>query len=184
MQVRSTTLREVKVLEPRVFTDDRGWMFESWSRQRYADVGIPQDFVQANHSHSVAGVVRGLHYQLGSGQAKLVRVVRGRILDVAVDVRQGSPTFGQWTSAVLSSENHHQMYIPPGFAHGFMSLEESDVLYLMSDFYQPSLERGILWQDPELALPWPEAGGILSAKDQILPRLADVGSTDLPAWKA
>jgi len=183
MQLCPTDLAEVKVIEPRVFSDERGWLFEAWSHHRYAEeLGIPHAFVQSNHSHSVADVVRGLHYQLGHGQAKLVRVVRGRILDVAVDVRRGSPTFGQCTRAVLSAENRRQMYIPSGFAHGFMALEESDVLYLMSDRYRPEQERGIQWTDPALGLPWPEAGGVVSPRDRVLPLLEDVAAADLPSF--
>ena len=135
MQVRPTDLAEVLVLKPRVFSDARGSIFEAWSQRRYAEIGISESFVQSNHSHSVAGAVRGLHFQLGTGQAKLVRVVRGRVLDIAVDVRLGSPSFGHWTSQVISAENRLQMFIPVGFAHGFMALEDSDVLYLMSDHY-------------------------------------------------
>jgi len=181
VQVRPTDIPEVKILEPKVFSDDRGWLCETWSQERYARAGIPHTFVQSNHSHSVAGVVRGMHYQLGDGQAKLVWVVRGRILDVALDLRTGSPTFGRWTSTELSSENRLQMYIPAGFAHGFMALEDCDVLYLMSDRYRPSLERGICWRDPALALPWPGDHATLSEKDRQLPLLANVNARNLPA---
>jgi dTDP-4-dehydrorhamnose 3,5-epimerase len=180
MQVRATALAGIQIIEPRVFHDDRGWLFESWSEQRYREAGIAASFVQTNHSHSKAGVVRGLHYQLGSGQSKLISVVRGRILDIAVDLRRGSPTFGQHIQEELSAENRRQVFIPAGFAHGFMALEDSDVLYMMSDVYRPELERGIAWHDPALGLPWPDSGGILSEKDRALPLLADMAPADLP----
>lgn len=181
MQVRPTLFPEVKCIEPRVFADDRGWLFETWSAERYAAAGIDTTFVQSNHSHSKQGVVRGLHYQLGAGQAKLVWVPRGRILDVAVDIRPGSPTFGRAVVVELSAHNRRQLFIPTGFAHGFLALEESDVLYMMSDRYQPALERGIAWRDPSLGLPWPEAGGVMSPRDAVLPLLASVPESDLPS---
>lgn len=180
MQVRPTDIPEVKILEPTVFRDDRGWLAETWSQERYTQAGISHPFVQSNHSHSVAGVVRGLHYQLDPGQAKLVWVVRGRILDVALDLRRGSATFGRWTSTELSAQNRLQMYIPTGFAHGFIALEDCDVLYLMSDGYRPALERGVCWRDPALGLPWPGDHARLSDKDRQLPFLADVLPADLP----
>lgn len=182
MQVRATRFPEVKRIEPRHFGDARGQLLELWSRPRYAAHGIPTDFVQANHSINRAGAVRGLHFRVGVGQEKLVWVVRGRILDVVLDIRRGSPTFGTWTSVELSADNHHQLYIPAGFAHGFVALEDAEVQYLLSDCYRPELERGVSWRDPSLALPWPGTGAVLSDRDAALPRLADVSESDFPPY--
>lgn len=174
MQVIETKLPGVLIVEPRVFEDARGFFFESYSYREYAAHGIKDVFVQDNHSKSVRGVLRGLHYQTAPGQAKLVRVAVGEVFDVAVDIRWGSPTFGQWVGVILSAENRRQLYIPVGFAHGFcVTSEVAEFLYKCSNYYSPQDERGIAWNDPDIAIPWPVAEPILSARDQRHPRLRD-----------
>lgn len=174
MQVIETQLPDVLIIEPDVYGDDRGFFFESYSYRKYADQGISDDFVQDNHSRSTYGVVRGLHYQALPGQAKLVRVVAGEVYDVAVDIRHGSPTFGQWVGVTLSAENHRQLYVPVGFAHGFcVTSDVAEFLYKVSSYYAPDLERGIAWDDPDLAIDWPVDVPVLSARDQVHPRLVD-----------
>jgi len=185
MQVIPTDLPGVLLIEPRVFGDARGFFLETYQAQRYAAAGIPGPFVQANHSHSQQGVLRGLHYQLRFPQQKLVWVTRGEVFDVAVDIRQGSPTFGRWVGVVLTADNHRQLYIPAGFAHGFCVLSDSaDFLYTCDDFYHPEDEGGILWCDPDLAISWPVSAPILSPKDQGYPRLADVPRACLPLYES
>jgi dTDP-4-dehydrorhamnose 3,5-epimerase len=171
----------VRLIRPRRFGDERGWFMETFNRARYAELGITCTFVQDNHSMSRdVGVLRGLHYQAQPhGQDKLVRCVRGRIWDVAVDVRAGSPTFAQWVAAELSAENGDQLFVPVGFAHGFVTLEpHTEVEYKVSGDYAPDCEGGVAWNDPRLALPWPlpESGPTLSAKDQILPPLDEANT--------
>jgi dTDP-4-dehydrorhamnose 3,5-epimerase len=183
MKIVGTTLPEVRVIEPRVFDDERGFFLEICTRHKLAEVGVTVDFVQDNLSHSRAGVLRGLHYQLGAGQAKLIKLVTGRVLDVAVDVRRGSPTFGAWEAVELDAQAHRMVYIPAGFAHGFFTLEEADVLYKCSDRYQPELERGIAWDDPTLAINWPSASPQLSERDTRLPGLDQVSAADLPHYE-
>jgi dTDP-4-dehydrorhamnose 3,5-epimerase len=163
-----TSLPDVFVLEPRVFGDERGFFFESYNQQNMSKVGIADTFVQDNHSSSSRNVLRGLHYQLKHPQAKLVRVVEGEILDVAVDVRKNSPTFGLWEAVRLSGDNKRMLWIPVGFAHGFRVLSErAQVLYKATDFYSPEHERTILWSDPDLKINWElDAEPIVSAKDQ------------------
>ena len=168
MQAIPTALAGVLILEPTVFGDARGFFLESYNRRRFAAAtGVDPQFVQDNHSRSAKGVLRGLHYQIEQAQGKLVRVVRGTVWDVAVDIRQGSPTFGQWVAEELSEDNHRQLWIPPGFAHGFVVLSETaDFLYKTTDYYAPQYERCIAWNDPQLAIAWPYAGAPqLSAKD-------------------
>ncbi len=167
MQVHDTELKEVKLLEPRVFADSRGFFLESYNQRTMAELGIREQFVQDNHSRSQRGVLRGLHYQLTQPQGKLVRAVRGEVFDVAVDLRRSSPTFGQWTGRRLSEENHHMLWIPAGFGHGFLVLSEvAEVLYKATDFYAPQGERSVLWNDPAIGIVWPDAGEVsLSAKD-------------------
>lgn len=182
MNVLATPLPGVLVVETRVFSDQRGFFVETYHQQRYWDAGIEMTFVQDNHSHSLKGTLRGLHYQLNHPQGKLVRVVLGEVFDVAVDIRRGSPWFGQWFGEFLSAENKKQMYIPPGFAHGFCVLSEmADFLYKCTDFYHPQDEYGIAWNDPDLAIDWPLAQPILSAKDTALPKLQDA-KNQLPAY--
>ncbi|QXH95284.1 dTDP-4-dehydrorhamnose 3,5-epimerase [Pseudomonas ogarae] len=169
MNVIATRLPDVLVIEPKVFGDDRGFFYESFNARAFAEAtGCTLQFVQDNHSRSTRGVLRGLHYQIEQAQGKLVRVTAGEVLDVAVDIRRSSPTFGQWASVRLSAQNHRQLWVPPGFAHGFVVLSESaDFLYKTTDYYAPSAERCIRWDDPQLAIDWELDGTpILSAKDQ------------------
>ncbi|RKH12727.1 dTDP-4-dehydrorhamnose 3,5-epimerase [Corallococcus sp. CA053C] len=174
MKVRPTELPEVLLLEPRVFGDSRGFFVETFHAQRYADAGIPGTFVQDNLSRSVKGTLRGLHFQEPNGQGKLVQVLAGSVWDVVVDVRKGSPTFGRWMGAELSSGNKWQLWIPPGFAHGFCVLSDSaDFFYKCTAQYAPESERSVLWNDPDLAIPWPVREPLLSEKDQRAPRLKD-----------
>jgi len=177
MKVTPTALPEVVLIEPRVFRDDRGFFFESFNEHLFEQaVGGPVRFVQDNHSHSTRDVLRGLHYQVERTQGKLVRVVNGAIFDVAVDLRRSSPRFGRWVGYTLSAANHHQLFVPEGFAHGFLVVSESaDVLYKTTDYWAPGAERCILWDDPSLAIPWPTGGSapILSAKDREGVALAD-----------
>jgi dTDP-4-dehydrorhamnose 3,5-epimerase len=167
MQIHTTNLAEVKLLEPRVFADSRGFFLESYNQRTFAELGIRDAFVQDNHSRSERGVLRGVHYQLVQPQGKLVRAVRGEIFDVAVDLRRNSSTFGQWTGHLLSEENKQMLWIPAGFGHGFLVLSPvAEVLYKATDFYAPQGERSILWNDPAMGIQWPDAGTpILSAKD-------------------
>ena len=169
MKATPTTIPDVLLLEPLVFGDARGFFFESFNAKTFADAtGVQADFVQDNHSRSGRGVLRGLHYQVLQPQGKLVRVVRGAAFDVAVDLRRGAATFGQWAGAELSEENHHQLWVPAGFAHGFLVLSDSaDFLYKTTDYYAPQHERCIAWNDPDLGIAWPDVGAApsLSAKD-------------------
>ena len=169
MKVIDTALPGVLILEPRVFGDARGFFMESYNRRVFAEVtGQDVEFVQDNHSRSAKGVLRGLHYQLRQPQGKLVRAVRGAIFDVAVDIRRGSPTFGQWTGVELSEDNRRQLWVPAGLAHGFVVLSEAaEVLYKTTDYYAPEHERSIAWNDPALGIRWPVTGEpALSGKDQ------------------
>lgn len=181
MKATRTSIADVIVFEPRVFGDERGFFFESFNRRAFEEAtGITGDFVQDNHSRSLKGVLRGLHYQLApKAQGKLVRVVQGEVFDVAVDIRKGSPSFGQWVGEILSAENRRQLWIPPGFAHGFLTLSESaEFLYKTTDTYSPAHERSILWNDPELGIEWPLDGPpIVSAKDATGTRLAEAELT-------
>lgn len=169
MEFEPTRIPEVVLIRPRVFGDARGYFFESWEQRKFAAAGLDKTFVQDNHSHSSRGVLRGLHYQITQPQGKLVRVATGTVFDVAVDIRRRSPTFGQWAGAVLSEENHCMLWVPPGFAHGYVVLSDSaDFLYRCTDFYSPRDERSIRWNDPELSIDWhiPEGSvPVLSDKD-------------------
>jgi dTDP-4-dehydrorhamnose 3,5-epimerase len=170
MNVTPTAIPGVLIIEPKVFGDARGFFYESFNQNAFNEAtGTNHQFVQDNHSRSGKGVLRGLHYQIQQPQGKLVRVVRGAVFDVAVDIRKSSPTFGQWVGVELSEENHRQMWVPPGFAHGFLVTSESvDFLYKTTDYYAPEYERCIAWNDPALAISWPLAGNTpqLSIKDQ------------------
>lgn len=170
MNIIQTNIPDVLILEPRVFGDTRGFFLESWNENSFNQaIGKNVHFVQDNHSRSAIGVLRGLHYQLTQPQGKLVRVPQGRVFDVAVDLRQGSPTFGHWTGAELSGENQRQMWIPKGFAHGFLVLSESaDFLYKTTDYYHPASEQTLMWNDPSIGIQWPDVSSELklSAKDQ------------------
>ncbi|ELY5816874.1 dTDP-4-dehydrorhamnose 3,5-epimerase [Cronobacter turicensis] len=176
MNVIQTAIPDVLILEPKVFGDDRGFFFESFNQRIFEEaVGRKVEFVQDNHSKSAKGVMRGLHYQLAPhAQAKLVRCLQGAIYDVAVDIRLGSPTFGQWVGAELSAENKHQIWIPEGFAHGFIALEHNtEILYKTNDFYSKECERSIKWDDEQLNIAWPEKAGIISEKDAMAPAFSN-----------
>ena len=181
MKVIPTELAEVLIIEPQVFGDARGFFLETYQQQRYAAAGLPQTFVQDNHACSAPGTLRGLHYQVKHPQGKLVRCVRGAIFDVAVDIRRGSPTFAQWVGVELSAENKRQLYIPPGFAHGYCVPQvESEVEYKCTDFYRPEDESGVIWNDPGIGIRWPVAQPRLSEKDGGYAPLR-LERTDLPA---
>ncbi len=176
MKVTRGLLPEVLIMEPRVFGDERGFFLESYNRHTFADAsGVDSDFVQDNHSRSAANVLRGLHYQMQQPQGKLVRVVAGEIFDVAVDLRRSSPSFGRWMGHCLSAENKHVLWIPAGFAHGFLALKAStEVLYKTTDYYAPEHERCVLWNDPAIGIEWPLDGvPLVSEKDSRGLRLAE-----------
>jgi dTDP-4-dehydrorhamnose 3,5-epimerase len=167
MQITPTTIPDVKIIEPRVFGDDRGFFMESWNANAFAQAGLDLTFVQDNHSKSAKGVLRGLHYQIGPAQGKLVRVIAGSVFDVAVDMRRSSPTFGRWVGETLSAANKRMLWIPEGFAHGFLSLEDgTEFLYKCTALYAPSAEHCIVWNDPAIAIDWPMDGTpLVSPKD-------------------
>jgi dTDP-4-dehydrorhamnose 3,5-epimerase len=170
-----TKLDGVVLVEPQVFGDDRGFFVETFSRDAWREMGVDAEFVQHNHSRSVQGTLRGIHFQTEPGQAKLVRCVRGEILDVAVDLRRGSPTYGQWEGHVLSDANHHQLYVPVGFGHGFAVLSDvADVAYQVSSYYVAETESGIAWDDPDVGVDWRVPEPLLSDRDKQAPRLAEV----------
>jgi dTDP-4-dehydrorhamnose 3,5-epimerase len=183
VRVAPTALPGVVLIQPDVHADGRGFFLETYQAERYCEHGIEGPFVQDNHSQSVAGTLRGLHLQTRRPQGKLIRVIEGEIFDVAVDVRRGSPAFGQWVGVTLSSGNFTQCYVPPGFAHGFCVVSPiAQVEYKCTDLYDPTSEIGIAWNDPELGIPWPVEQPILSARDSRHPRLADL-LEKLPAWQ-
>lgn len=168
MRFVPTTIPDVIVFEPDVFGDDRGFFMETWRKKDFAEAGIGPDFVQDNHSKSAQGILRGLHYQIPNPQGKLVRVISGKVFDVAIDLRRNSPTFGKWVSEIISSENKKQVWVPQGFAHGFLVMSESaEFVYKCTDYYAPQHERCIVWDDPELGIEWPklEHDPVLSEKD-------------------
>ena len=175
MNAIETSLPGVLLLEPKVFGDARGFFMESWNRQTFAEHGLELDFVQDNHSRSTKGVLRGLHYQLNNPQGKLVRVTSGAVFDVAVDLRRSSTHFGQWTGYELSAENQRMLWVPPGFAHGFLVLSDSaDFMYKTTAYYAPQWDRGVRWDDPGIGIAWPlDDAPTLSTKDQVLPLLKD-----------
>jgi dTDP-4-dehydrorhamnose 3,5-epimerase len=176
MKVSHSKLKGCVIIEPRVFGDDRGFFLETFQAVRYEqEAGIDLPFVQDNHSRSARGVLRGLHFQKTKPQGKLVRVVRGEVYDVAVDIRKGSPTFGEWEGVILSEDNKKQFWVPPGFAHGFVVLSDTaDFEYKCTDYYDPSDEGSILWSDADLNIPWPIANPVLSTKDESAKRLVDL----------
>ena len=187
MKITESEIPGVKLIEPKVFGDERGFFLETFNATRYAEAGIEGRFVQDNMSRSAKGIVRGLHLQREPhAQGKLVWVVEGSVLDVAVDVRVGSPTFGKWAAYELSAENKRQLWIPPGFAHGFCVTSESALfLYKCTDVYHPELEVGVLRNDPELGIPWRTSGDpVVSEKDQKHPRLREIDPALLPRWRA
>jgi dTDP-4-dehydrorhamnose 3,5-epimerase len=183
VRVVPTAVPGVLIVEPDVHADGRGFFVETYHAERYREHGIDGPFVQDNHSRSAAGTIRGLHLQLLRPQGKLVRVIEGEVYDVSVDVRRGSPTFGQWVAVTLTAENFKQCYVPPGFAHGFCVVSPiAQVEYKCTDFYDPAGEVGIAWNDPGLAISWPVREPLLSARDRHHPTLADL--TDrLPTWR-
>jgi dTDP-4-dehydrorhamnose 3,5-epimerase len=173
-----TKLEGVVLLEPTVHGDARGFMVETFRRDAWTELGVDVEFVQHNHSRSAAGTLRGLHFQTEPGQAKLVRCPRGKIFDVAVDLRRGSSTYGQWEGHVLDDERHRQLFVPAGFAHGFAVLSDvADVTYLLSSLYDPATESGIAWDDPDVGVEWPVAEPLLSERDKSAPRLAEVADS-------
>lgn len=173
-----TKLDDLVLLEPEVHGDARGFMVETYRRDTWADLGVNVEFVQHNHSRSSRGTLRGLHFQTEPGQAKLVRCPRGRIFDVAVDLRRGSPTYGQWEGHELDDEAHRQLFVPAGFGHGFAVLsEEADVAYLLSSTYDPATEAGIAWDDPDIGVEWPVDDPLLSERDKQAPHLSDIADS-------
>ena len=185
MNVVQTKLPGVIIFEPDVFGDDRGCFLETWNQQRYEDAGITEIFLQDNVSFSKRGVLRGLHFQYPQSQGKLVQVLSGEVVDVAVDIRLNSPTFSQWVSVTLSQSNHKQMYVPPGFAHGFCVVSETAIFsYKCTDYYNSSTEGGIIWNDPDIGIDWSIAQPLLSKKDAEYPRLRDIPCEKLPTFEA
>ena len=184
MNVIETPLPGVVLLEPKVFGDHRGFFLETFQADRYRHAGIAGPFVQDNHSRSTRGVLRGLHFQRHHPQGKLVSVATGHVFDVAVDIRHGSPTFGQWYGAELSEENHRQLYVPAGFAHGFLVLSETaDFLYKCTDLYHPEDEGGVIWNDPGIGIEWPINAPKLSEKDTRYRPLAEMTADELPSYE-
>jgi dTDP-4-dehydrorhamnose 3,5-epimerase len=181
LNVIQTSLPGVCIVEPKVFADDRGFFLETYNAARFREAGLPDTFVQDNHSRSRRGVLRGLHYQEPNAQGKLIRCTRGAIFDVAVDIRIGSPAFGQWVSVELTPDNQRMLWVPAGFAHGFLALQdETDVLYKVTALYDGKADRSILWNDPKIGIPWPTTEPLLAPKDGNAPRLADAPL--LPAY--
>lgn len=183
MKITATRLPGVLIIEPDVFGDDRGFFMETYHQARYEELGIKARFVQDNLSYSRRGVLRGLHYQYPHSQGKLVYVLKGEVFDVAVDVRVGSPHYGQWVGVTLSEKNKRQLFIPEGFAHGFVVVsDEALFAYKCTDFYHPEAEGGIIWDDPDLGIEWPEMKPVLSSKDAAYPRLCQIDPGRLPVY--
>lgn len=183
MRAASTSLAGVVVIEPEIFGDARGFFFETYHQAKFAALGLPAQFVQDNHSRSMYRTLRGLHYQLNFPQAKLCRVVAGEVLDVVVDIRLGSPTFGKWNAVVLSAENKRQIFVPRGFAHGFVVRSDAaEFLYKCDEFYHPEDEYGVAWDDPALAILWEVSDPIMSAKDRNYPALSAIAAGNLPRY--
>jgi dTDP-4-dehydrorhamnose 3,5-epimerase len=183
MKVIETSLPGVLIIEPRIFDDERGFFMETYHEKRYREAGVDLCFLQDNFSYSIYGTLRGLHYQYPHGQAKLVQVLLGKVFDVAVDIRRGSPTFGQWCGEYLSDKNRRQLLIPEGYAHGFCVLSETALfIYKCTDFYAPESEGGILWSDPDLGIEWPVDNPLLSEKDSNYQCLGDVPADHLPIY--
>lgn len=175
MNIRDGRLAGIKIIEPRLFEDSRGFFMESYNAKKLAAHGITMNFVQDNHSSSAKGVLRGLHFQINPGQDKIVRVVSGEVFDVVVDIRRDSPTFGQWESFIISASNHTMVFIPKGFAHGFCALTHNvEFLYKCSEYYAPADERGIIWNDPSIGIEWPISEPVLSDKDTKYPSIKDL----------
>jgi dTDP-4-dehydrorhamnose 3,5-epimerase len=173
-----TRLDGVALIEPQVFGDERGFFVETFSREAWRELGVDVEFVQHNHSRSVKGTLRGIHFQTEPGQAKLLRCVRGEILDVAVDLRRGSPTYGQWEAHVLNDVKHRQLFVPVGFGHGFAVLSDvADVAYQVSSYYDPATEAGIAWDDPAVGVEWGVESPLLSERDKSAPTLAEIADS-------
>ncbi|QSX36042.1 dTDP-4-dehydrorhamnose 3,5-epimerase [Shewanella sedimentimangrovi] len=184
MKVIKTKIKDLVVIEPKIFGDERGFFYEMFQSERYKNAGINENFVQDNRSRSAKGVLRGLHFQKNKPQGKLVSVTIGEVFDVAVDLRKDSETFGQFESVLLTGENKLQFYVPPGFAHGFCVLSESaDFQYKCTDYYDPSDESGLIWNDPDLNIPWPISSPLLSEKDMTLPTLAEIKYKIINGWE-
>jgi len=184
MQVVETNLPGIIVFEPDVFGDHRGWFIETFNAERYKEAGLEAEFVQDNVSFSSRGILRGLHFQNPVSQGKLVQVLDGEVFDVAVDIRKGSPDFGKWHGEVLSVENHKQMFIPEGFAHGFCVLSETAIFsYKCTDYYSPSTEGGVIWNDPDIGIDWPVKEPVLSQKDTVYSKLSDISVDVLPKYE-
>lgn len=184
INVEKSSLPGVLIVEPRVFQDHRGFFLETFHQEKYRKAGIDRMFVQDNHSHSRKGTLRGLHYQLHHPQAKLINVVEGEIFDVAVDIRSGSPFFGKWTGVHLSGQNKRQLFVPEGFAHGFVVLSDSaDVIYKCTELYFPEDDRGVSWSDPQIGIEWPIKDPIVSVKDRQCPPLSEIPVSLLPPYK-
>lgn len=184
MNITTTDLPGVVIIEPRIFTDARGSFMETWHQARYHELGLPAQFVQDNVSFSIRGTLRGLHFQHPKGQGKLIQVLHGEVFDVAVDIRVGSPTFGKWVGVILSGDNHRQLYIPEGFAHGFcVTSEVAAVSYKCTDFYAPEAEGGIVWNDQALKISWPIQSPLLSPKDASYSELRKVQPGRLPLYR-
>ena len=182
LDIETTSLPGVLLCKPRVFPDPRGFFLEIYHEDKYREAGIDVTFVQDNHSNSVRNTLRGLHFQLRNPQAKLMTVIRGEILDVAVDIRRGSPTFGKWHAEILNDRNHHQLFVPEGFAHGFRVISDvADVLYKCSRLYDPDDDTGFRWDSPSIGIDWGTTAPLLSAKDAALPDIADLPPECLPA---
>ncbi len=183
MELIQTPIPGLIVIQPKVFGDERGYFLETYSKSRYDNVGISTDFVQDNVSYSAQGILRGLHFQNPNGQGKLVTVLDGEVFDVAVDIRYGSPTFGKWFGLFLTSESKRQLWVPAGFAHGFVVTSETALfLYKCDNYYQPQAEFSILWNDPDIGIEWPVENPRLSSKDQHAKRLRDINAADLPQF--
>ncbi|PCH62017.1 MAG: dTDP-4-dehydrorhamnose 3,5-epimerase [Gammaproteobacteria bacterium] len=183
MKVTATKISDVLIIEPAVYKDERGLFMELFNAPRYQEHGLSQQFVQDNYSVSCKNTLRGLHYQLKHPQGKLVQVIEGIVFDVAVDIRQGSATYGEWIGEILSDENNKQLYVPPGFAHGFCVLSKTvQFIYKCTDVYNPQDEHGVLWSDEALAIDWPVTAPVLSEKDKVFRRLSDIDRSQLPVY--
>lgn len=185
MEFESTYIEDVVLIKPEVYEDERGFFLETFRRSYFRDYGLDVEFLQDNMSASAKGTIRGLHYQIKNRQAKLLMVPKGKILDVAVDLRRGSPTFGKYVSVILSGQNKHQLYIPEGFAHGYSVLADNTLVsYKCSDYYNPEAERGLFWNDPELDINWQVQNPIVSEKDQNQPQLTEIPNKDLFTYQS
>ena len=185
MIIKSTSIPNVLIIQPKIHKDNRGYFFESYKKTNFSKNGLPTEFVQDNQSQSSKGVLRGLHYQLKHAQGKLVSVIMGKVLDVAVDIRKGSPTFGQYVTCMLDNRTHTQFYLPPGFAHAFYVLSDKAIFqYKCTDFYHPEDEYGINWNDPDIGIEWGDGDKFVSEKDKQLPNLSELDKALLPTYNS